>query len=600
MDKNSCFESCRSRKSAITVSILFMIVTILPLVAWADNPVITLPISNADPAPSVFNDTVFMYNTEEKDASLLALKTHCFSTTDMYQWKDEGVALDEANIPWANKVTPGHLWAPHVVFYKGKYHYYAPETASNGKFYNLHAVASNPRGPFIPDAQPMVINGYRSGQPYIEDALDPFCIMDTGAGGSGNNYLAWCITNLTPNRLYIGKLNETMDSVIGMPTQLTSTNFYPDGAHYVEGQWWVKQNSTWYHFYAVYYPGGSERIGIATATNLLGTYTFRGFLMGNNSNSAAGTIHPGVCYYKKKWYLFWHCGGAEYGGSLLPTAYMRSSGVEEFVFNTTTSPWAVVSPQSPNVLWSIPKTYRGIGIPQVNDMIQVDRRRLASDISSASVALVDASEPLGYMLNRIGNNGWVRYDSVDFTPTGIDSVVGQVQARVSSTNANNSIEVRLGSNTGTLLASIAVPNTGSLTKWQTTAWAPLSTTATTGVHNIVLVFKGTANTMNVNWIKFGQKFSGVAVTRGKKAMPSGATCRRTGVNSFVVETANNLAIPEVSLINLKGQNAIQVAQTRMADQKSIAVKFDASRLSAGVYVLMVKDAGGITRMPFVY
>jgi arabinoxylan arabinofuranohydrolase len=567
--------------------------------AAADNPVISLPISNADPAPCVFNDTVYMYNTEEIDGSLLANHTHCFSTTDMYHWKNVGVVLDEANIAWSSK--GGHLWAPHVVFFNGKYHLYAPETAPNGVFYNLHATCNSPHGTFVADPQQMVINGYRTGQAYLQDALDPFCIMDTGAGGTGNNYLAWCITNITPNRLYIGRLSPNGDSVIGgVPTQLRSTNFYPDGGHYVEGQWWVKQNNLWYQFYAVYYPGGAEQIGIATATNLLDTnYRYRGFLMGTNSNSAAGTIHPGVCYFKNKWYMFWHCGGAEYGGSLLPTALMRSSGAEQIVFNASTTPWAVVSPQTPTQSWVIPKTYRGVGIPRVNDTIQVDRRRITTDISGASVAIVNGGEPSGYMLNGIGNNSWVRYDSVDFTPTVPDSVVGQVQVRVSSTGASNSIQVRLGSNTGTLLGTIAVPNTGSLTTWQTTPWTNLTTTSTTGVNNIALVFLGTANTMNVNWIKFHQLRGTAVASAAPVESQTGLSYRRIGKDAFMVEYGNKNICSVVKLFNMRGQEIVGAVAGRQVD-RGLQVTITKKALSPGSYILTVTNAVGKQKISFVY
>jgi hypothetical protein len=258
-----------------------------------------------------------------------------------------------------------------------------------------------------------------------------------------------------------------------------------------------------------------------------------------------------------------------------------------------------VSPQTPTQSWVIPKTYRGVGIPRVNDTIQVDRRRLTADISGASVAIVNGGESPGYMLNGIGNNSWVRYDSVDFTPTASDSVVGQVQVRVSSTGANNSIQVRLGSNTGTLLGTITVPNTGSLTTWQTTPLANLTTTSTTGVNNIALVFLGTANTMNVNWIKFHQLRGTAVASATPGETRSMFTYRRIGKDAFMVEYGNKNICSEVKLFNMRGQEIVGAVAGRQVD-RGVQVTITKKALSPGSYILRVNNAAGKQEIPFVY
>ncbi len=589
----------------VAAAAVFIGVVMFPVTVSANNPCIPGTISTADPAPSgPFNDTLYLYCTQDANASLGIYNINCFGTTDLYHWINYGTILTENNVAWSNRA--GHLWAPHVVYIGGRYNLYFPETASNGTFYNGHAYnTTSPHTTFTADAQQMLINGYRTGQQYTDNGLDQFCIMDTGTGGSGNNYLAWCITGITPNRNYIGLLNATADAVTGVPTQLRNADFYPDGGHYVEGQWWVKQNSMWYHIYACYYPGGTEQIGCATATTLTGTYTWRGWLMGTNINSAAGTIHPGCAYFhispgQYVWTLFWHCGGEEFGGSLLSAGAMRSTGAEYFRFNITgTNPWTIVSPLSTGTNWSVPKTYRGIGVPKATDTIQMDRRSNLTattyGIAGASISVVGGGEPSGHMVSGIGNNSWVRYDSVDFTPqTGI---IGQVQARVASTNANNTIQVRLGSNTGTLLGTIAVPSTGSLTTWMTTMPANLTMMPPAGIQNLVLVFLGTANTMNVNWVRFIPVFPGINPA-GSSASSAVLTCQRLNKNTFTVIGA--AAPAEIRLFNMKGQEMLDAFNSK-ASEKDITVNLNTkAALSSGSYVLTVKSRNGDLRIPFVY
>jgi len=584
---------------------------VFPVTVSANNPCIPSATSTADPAPGgPFNDTVYLYCTQDANATLGIYNINCWGTTDFVNWIPYGTVLTENNVAWSNR--SGCLWAPHCAYFNGKYHLYFPEKASNGWFYVGHATnTTSPHTVFTADAQQMVINGARIGTlnratTVQDDGLDPFVIMDTGSTGSGNNYLAWCICNTTPNYNFIGRLSPNGDSVLGAPTRLTNSNFYPDGGHYVEGQWWIKANATWYHIYACYYPGGAEQIGCATATGtnagLLGTYTWRGWLMGTNQNSAAGTIHPGCCLYHGKWYLFWHCGGEEFGGSLLSVAALRSTGAEPFIFNGTGAAAPIISPLYTGATnWAVPKTYRGVGIPMagrfpIADTIQMDRRSNINattfKIAGASIAVRGGTDPVGHMVSGIGNNSWVQYDSVDFTPATGRSITG-ITARVAASGANT-ITVRLGSSTGTLLGTIAVANTGGLTTWAN-ATGTLTTTPTTGVQCLCLVFTGTASSMNLNWVQF-QTSSAIDPSSAKAPASAALTYQRVNKNTFMV---GNAAGAEVKLFNMKGQE-IADAFTSSGATGNLTIGLNAGALSSGSYVLSVKNSRGTVRVPFIY
>src|SRR5260370_42268732 len=73
-------------------------------------------------------------------------------------------------------------------------------------------------------------------------------------------------------------------------------------------------------------------------------------------------------------------------------------------------------------------------------------------------------------------------------------------ARVASAGAGGTIQIRLGSPTGTLIGTCTVPVTGG---WQTWVTETCPITATTGFQNIYLVYAGgRGGLFNVEWFSF--------------------------------------------------------------------------------------------------
>ncbi|WP_432841817.1 carbohydrate-binding protein [Dactylosporangium sp. CA-092794] len=93
---------------------------------------------------------------------------------------------------------------------------------------------------------------------------------------------------------------------------------------------------------------------------------------------------------------------------------------------------------------------------------------------------------------------WLGYTNVDFgTPT-----AASVTTRLASGASSGTIQYRLDSTTGPIIATVPVPVT-STGGWQT--WTNLSGPAT-GVHTVFLTFTGTAGTdfVNLNWFRFNR------------------------------------------------------------------------------------------------
>lgn len=569
--------SCRLRETVFLLVPCMTAAAFIPCQLFADNQCIARNFGSPNPSPLVENGVLYLYTTEDPvgAGSIRNINHHVWTTTDLYHWQDSGVVLTEADVPWID-TSRDHMWAPSVFkLGDGQFHLYWPGITSDGWAHIGHAKAARPTAHFTAD--PAWMSGCGN------DALDPF-VVDSG---SGVYYITWDIVNITPNHVYIRKLNATYDNAIGTQTEITAG--MGTAGDYKEGMWIIKQNNTWYNFYA-HWPTTAERIAYSTSANLTGPYTFRADLMNENTNS--NTIHEGICFFMNRWIMFWHCGGNELGGSIT-TNQKRVSCAEYFFFNTATNPWSINSTNT------VPKTMRGVGTPSAyKDTVQVDRR---SALNGASVSVVGGGEPAGWMVSSITNNAWIRYDTVDFTPDPGCRGPVRVSLRVASTVATDSIYVRLGSSTGTLLRALAVPSTGSLTTWRTITDTVPARAA--GVQNIALVFRvpsGSGN-LNVNWVSLDQESIPSAADRGYPGPSSqnGLSCRRADRNIFLVDFKENADSREILLFNLKGQEIPGALMVRPSGARNACVELRAPP-APGTYFLSIKSGGGAVNIPFVY
>lgn len=144
----------------------------------------------ADPEVLFSNKTgkYYIYPTSDgfKNWSGYSFKT--FSSTDLVNWKDEGVILDlKKDVSWADR----NAWAPCIIERKEedsyKYYYYFTAAQKIGV-----AVANDPAGPFIDSGKPLVDwkpDGITNGQ-----EIDPDIFRDPKSGKTflywGNMYMA--------------------------------------------------------------------------------------------------------------------------------------------------------------------------------------------------------------------------------------------------------------------------------------------------------------------------------------------------------------------------------------------------------------------------
>ncbi len=116
------------KKLALYVSVLLLAATAVSdlsaVKCSADNPIVQ-SIYTADPAPMVYNDTLYLYTSHDEDgATYFEMRDwHCYSTTDMQNWTEHGAVLKDSDFTWAEENT---AWAPQCIERNGKFYMYVP------------------------------------------------------------------------------------------------------------------------------------------------------------------------------------------------------------------------------------------------------------------------------------------------------------------------------------------------------------------------------------------------------------------------------------------------------------------------------------------
>jgi len=134
----------------------------------------------ADPAPMVYNDTVYLYTSHDEDSTVNNFFTmydwRCYSSTDMVNWTDHGAVASLKNIAWFDK--NNGAWAPQCIARNGKFYLYVP--IHGGGISVL--VGDSPTGPFRDVLGKRLIDSE-----HIWNDIDPTIFVDD----DGQAYLYW-------------------------------------------------------------------------------------------------------------------------------------------------------------------------------------------------------------------------------------------------------------------------------------------------------------------------------------------------------------------------------------------------------------------------
>lgn len=305
-------------------------------------------IYTADPSAHVFNGKIYIYPSHdiENDIPFDDLGSH-FAMEDYHvlsmdnptgEAKDNGIALDVKDVPWAEK----QMWAPDATEKNGKYYLYFPAKDHDGIFRIGVAISSSPTGPFIPKPQP--IKGSFSIDPAVFKDDDGNYYMYFGgiwggqlqrwrtgefkAEGEGplvylpaDNEPALCakVAKLTHELL---EFNETPKDVIILDENGKPLLAGDNERRFFEASWMHKYNGKYYFSYST---GDTHYLCYAMGDNPYGPFTYGGRIL---EPVVGWTSHHSICEFNGKWYLFYHDSSLSKG-----VTHLRSVKVTELTYD---------------------------------------------------------------------------------------------------------------------------------------------------------------------------------------------------------------------------------------------------------------------------
>ncbi len=434
----------------------------------------------ADPGAMVYDGRVYLYNSNDDDndpaGSDYRMKSIvCVSSSDLKNWTDHGeVFRVPTNATWAS-----NSWAPAVVERGGKFYLYFGNSAGGVGV----ASSTTPTGVFKDAKGGYLVNSSTPGASGTNSWLfDPSVFIDD----DGQAYLTFGGNG--DNNARVIKLNSDMISVSGSAAALTVKNFY-------EASWLYKRNGVYYFTYSTNTAAGLT-IDYMTSSSPTSGFTYKGTVAGqppsNNNNN-----HHSDFEFNGNWYHAYHNRiVATQAG--ISTTYCRNLGIESLSYNADGTIQQV--------------TYTTDGVTQLGNLNPYVRVE-AETMSAQSGIETEVCTEGGMDVTSISAGDWIKVRGVDFGSAG----AGSFSARVASAASGGSIELRLGSATGTLIGTCTVPGTGGAQTWVD---ATCTLTGATGVKDLYLKFTGSS--FNVNYWQFTPT-GGVAGAGGSSSTGGGSS-----------------------------------------------------------------------------
>ena len=438
----------------------------------ADNPIVQTNFTS-DPAPFVSDGRVYLVTTHDENvagspctavAGYTLCQWYTFSSADMVNWTDHGVVAKWSTFSWASTAA----WAPQAIPRNGKFYIYVPLTAKSGGTQIGVGVATSPTGPYTDAKGSSLVTAGCSGG---SGDIDPTVFIDD----DGQAYLYF--GRSVPG--YV-KLNADMISYSGS-VQCPTVNAQSFGpavgtdfpSQYEEGPWIMKHGSTYILAYAA--NGIPEDISYSKATAPGGPFTYVGTIM--KATGASFTNHTGIIDFSGHSYFFYHNGALKSGGSVPSNGdgYHRSVCLEEFTYNAD------------GTIPTIASTTAG---PKAIASLNPYNLQEAETIAWESGVTTEVCSEGGMDVTAISSGDYIKVKNVDFGTSATSFT-----ARVAAAAAGGTIQIRLGSQTGTLVGTCTVAATGGAQTWANTT---CTISGASGVNDLFFVFGGTTFNFN-NW-----------------------------------------------------------------------------------------------------
>jgi len=405
----------------------------------AQDPIIQTKYT-ADPAPMVYNDTVFLYTGHDEDDaySFKMFDWQLYTSTDMVNWTDHGTVATTKTFPWREE--QNGAWAMQVVERNGKFYMYC--TVQGNGIGVL--VSDSPYGPFKdPIGQPLV---WQKG---IGDDIDPTVFIDD----DGQAYMYWG----NPNLYYV-KLNEDMISYSGGIVKIGKLKTYQ------EGPWFYKRNGHYYLAFAS--TCCPEGIGYAMSGSPTGPWDVKGYIMRPTERTRGN--HPGIIDYKGKTYVFGQNNDLLFL-DMKEHRERRSVSVAEMHYNPD------------GTIQEVPY-FKDVKVEQIEHFNPY--RRVEAETMAWGYGLkAENHKNGGLYITDIDNNEYLCVRGVDFGKKGAK----KFSVSAACVKKGGMIEIRLDSTEGPVIGSVSISPTGGLDIYKQMSCRIKNAK---GVHDLYFCFKG--------------------------------------------------------------------------------------------------------------
>ena len=448
----------------------------------AANYVIFSQRFSADPAPIVHDGRVYLYTSHDKDHphGYDMQDWNCLSSSDMTNWRDEGIAFSLKNTTWAQDL---HAWAQQVVALKnGSFVMYFPAMGTGGGV--GVATASHPAGPFV-QATDGPLNG-------TDGADDPTVFVDD----DDRAYV--CVNKGGP---LCGELNEDLVSWKSPPQLLPGYDHGDKNGgrwHYFEAPWLMRHGDQYILSYMMSYsdcPGnnghriarpncswshGGFDVGYAVAPitpagPLAATFAPQGTLMW--SPPTGFNNHQGICEFPAgsgEFYMFYHSCWFSNGDGL-----RRNVGVDRLYYNDS-RPLAVAATPG----WLRPVQFLDPSTARVPAFTMADATDGVKSRPSGDDASMIGDGVQQFSLDMAAR-AWTHIRQVDFGGGGHTSLSLRVNAKSAAV-----MSLHLDSLSAQPSATCTV---AAAAEWMTVTCALPADNALRGVHDLWIMVQKAAN-----------------------------------------------------------------------------------------------------------
>lgn len=473
--------------------------------SFADYPIFFQRYT-ADPGTLEWNGRLYLYASHDLDdqTSYQMFDITCISTDDLKNWTDHGECFNaRTGSSWAQL-----SWAPTVVARNNQFYmYYGNGGSSIGV-----AVASSPTGPFVDTRGRALID---AGTPGVNPPagmwiFDPSAFIDD----DGRAYLYFGGNGISNIRII--QLGNDMVSTVGSAISMTAPRFF-------EAAWMHKNNGRYYFSYSTNWDLGAPTIDYMVSSSPTSGFQYAGTILPqppDNSNNN----HAGIVRYQNNWYIAYHNRTLARLNGVDP-GFRRNLAIDRLNYNADGTIQRVAITTN--------------GVPQLKNLNPYSVVE-AETMNQGQGIETEACSEGGRNVSFIENGDWTRVVGVDF-----GAGATRFEARVASATSGGNIQLRLGSATGTLIGTCAVPGTGG---WQTWTTVSCNVSGATGVRDLYLVFSGGSGFLfNLNWWRFSTTGAGGAVSinaGGGAASGFVADTGFSGGNTF--STTNTINTSQIS------------------------------------------------------